>query len=73
MLEWTSHYSAIRNFKTDNFFLGNRFFPKMLLEISGNFSNTFYNDFKKKPYWNIFGFIYLLVSVITKIITMFEN
>ena len=45
----------------------------MLLEISGNFSNTFYNDFKKKPYWNIFGFIYLLVSVITKIITMFEN
>ena len=71
--EWTSQYSAIRNFDTDDFFLGTWFFPKMLLEIGGNFSNTFYNGFFKKPYKNIVGFSYLLALVITKIITIFEN
>ena len=35
--EWTSYYSAIWNFETDDLF----FFRKMLLEISGNFSHNF--------------------------------
>ena len=43
---------------------------KILFEISGNFSNNFFNGFFKKPYENIVGFSYL---VITKIITIFEN
>ena len=71
--EWARH-SAIQNFEIDDvFFVRNPVFSKnrmkMFLEISGNFSNNFWNGFSKKPYKNIVGFSYLLVLVMTKVIT----
>ena len=41
----------------------------MFLKISINS----YNDFLKKPCKYVVGFSYLLILVITKIITIFEN